>query len=246
MRVLIVDDEAPARDRLRHLLAASPDVEVAGEATDGEDAADRIAGLSPDVVLLDIQMPRLDGFGLIEAMGPEMPLTIFCTAFDEHALRAFDARAIDYLLKPVQPERLATALERARMLLAAPERDRRRGMQALAGLVEERGQFLPRLLIHDATRAYLLPVERIDRISSDRNHCDVHSGGRSFRLRRTLASLESRLDPKAFLRISKSDIVRLDAIHEIRPWSHGDYHVLMRDGTTVTWSRRYRAAADAG
>lgn len=243
MRVLVVDDEAPARSRLKRLLSATPGIELAGEAGDGEEAVARITELAPEVVLLDIQMPVLDGFGVIEAMGAAMPVTILCTAFDEHALRAFDARAIDYLLKPVDPGRLVTALGRARALVAAPVRERRRGLREIAQLVETRGEFLPRLLVHDASRAHLLPVERIDRIRADRNHCDVFTEGRSFRLRRTLASLESRLDPRAFLRISKSDIVRLDAVKEIIPWSHGDYRVAMRDGTTLSWSRRYRAAA---
>lgn len=243
MRVLVVDDEPLARARLVRLLAGIADLAVVGEAEDGEQAVERITALAPDLVLLDIRMPRLDGFGLVEAMGEEMPLTVFCTAFDEHALAAFDARAIDYLLKPVQPERLAAAVERARTLLHGAAAARKRGMRAIAGIVETASRFLPRLLVHDEQRAYLLPVERIDRIRAERNHCDVHAGGRSFRVRRTLTSLAARLDPTLFLRINKSDLVRLDAVREIQPWSHGDYRVLMHDGTTLSWSRRFRAAA---
>lgn len=243
IRVLVVDDEPLARARLLRLLASIAEVTVVGEAEDGEQAVERITALAPDLVLLDIRMPRLDGFGLVEAMGDEMPLTVFCTAFDEHALEAFEARAIDYLLKPVQPERLAAAVERARTLLQGAASARKRGMQAITGIVETASRFLPRLLVHDERRAYLLPVERIDRIRAERNHCDVHAGGRSFRVRRTLTSLAARLDPKVFLRINKSDLVRLDAVREIQPWSHGDYRVVMHDGTTLSWSRRFRAAA---
>ena len=243
MRVLVVDDEPLARTRLVRLLAALPEVTVVGEAEDGEQAVERITTLTPDLVLLDIRMPRVDGFGLVEAMGDEMPLTVFCTAYDEHALAAFDARAIDYLLKPVQPERLAAAVERARTLLKGAAAARQRGRRAIAGIVETEARFLPRILVHDDQRAYLLPVERIDRIRAERNHCEVHAGGRGFRVRRTLTSLAARLDPKCFLRINKSDLVRLDAVREIQPWSHGDYRVVMHDGTTLSWSRRFRAAA---
>jgi two-component system LytT family response regulator len=241
MRVLVVDDEAPARGRLVRLLAAVPDVSVVGEAEDGEQAVERIASLEPQLVLLDIRMPRLNGFGLVHAMGDEMPLTVFCTAYDEYALQAFEARAIDYLLKPVQPERLAAALDRARLLLQRPRGERARGLRRVTDLVETELRYLPRLLVHDGGRAQLLPVEQIDRIRADRNHSDVHAGKKCFRVRRTLSSFAARLDPAAFLRINKSDIVRLDAIREIQPWSHGDYRVVMHDGTTLSWSRRFRA-----
>jgi two-component system, LytTR family, response regulator len=243
MRVLVVDDEAPARARLRRLLADVPGVTIVGEAADGEDGVARIAALTPDVVLLDVRMPRLDGFGVVAAMGAEMPLTVFCTAFDEHALRAFEARAVDYLLKPVRPERLAAALARARTLLDGAAAPRARRQRAITELVESRGERLARVLVHDARRAYLLPVERIDHIRAERNYCTVRAEGRSFRVRRTLASLAARLDPQQFLRVNKSDVVRLDAVHEIQPWSHGDYRMVLRDGTTLSWSRRYRAAA---
>ncbi len=247
MRILVVDDEAPARSRLRRLLedvGPSMDVSVVGEAEDGQDAVERITELAPDVVLLDIRMPRVDGFGLVEAMGDEMPLTIFCTAYDEHALQAFDARAVDYLLKPVQPERLTAALERAQLLLRGGSTTRRRGIRAIAAVVETSQPYLPRLLVHDGPRAYLLPVERIDHIRAERNCCDIRSGDRTFRVRRTLSALAARLDPALFLRINKSDVIRLDAVREIQPWSHGDYRVLLHNGTSLSWSRRYRAAAE--
>jgi two-component system, LytTR family, response regulator len=244
MRILIVDDEAPARARLRRLLQTVSDTEVVGEANAGDVAVESIAKLTPDLVLLDIQMPRLDGFGVIDVVGiDQMPATIFCTAFNEHALRAFDARAVDYLLKPVQPERLAVALERARALVRS-SRARKRGMRSIADLVESHATFLPRLLVHTGTRAHLLAIDSVDHIRAERNYCTVRSAGKSFQLRRSLASLEPRLDPARFLRIGKSDVVRLSAVSEIQPWSHGDYRVVMRDGTTLTWSRRYRAKSE--
>ncbi len=243
LRVLVVDDETPARARLRRLLESVPTVDVVGEAEDGERAAELIMELAPDLVLLDITMPRLDGFGVISAMGREMPATIFCTAHDEHALRAFEVHALDYLLKPVQAARLAQSIERVRSLLGEPAMRRRRGIRAVSALLEERGEYLSRLLVHDERRAYLVVVDRIDHIRAERNYCWVKVDGKQFRVRRTLASLAQRLDPKSFLRINKSDIIRLDAVHEIQPWSHGDYRVVMRNGTTLSWSRRYRAAA---
>lgn len=244
MRLLIVDDEAPARARLKRLVGEIANIDVIGEAEDGEDAVERILALQPDVVLLDIGMPKLNGFDVVASLGSEMPLTIFCTAYDEHALRAFDARAVDYLLKPVQPARLAAALARARVLLQSSAAEQRRDRKSIAAVVEERGAFLLRILVHGDQRAYLLPVNRIDLVRADRNHCWVHSDAMRFRVRRTLTSLVERLDPAQFLRVNKSDIVRIDAMHEIQPWSHGDYRVVMRDGSTLTWSRRYRDSAE--
>ncbi len=245
LRLLIVEDEAPARARLTRLIAALADVELVGQAEDGEAAVHAIVSLAPDVVLLDIRMPRLDGFALVDAMGEDMPLTVFCTAHDEYALQAFDARAVDYLLKPVKPERLAAAVERARTLLAGSAAARSRGRQSVAQIVEKQSGFLTRLMVRDGERACLLPVQQVDHIRADRNHCDVHAAGRVFRVRRTLTSLVERLDPQHFLRVNKSDVVRLDAVREIQPWSHGDYRVVLRDGRTLNWSRRYRAAFGA-
>jgi two-component system LytT family response regulator len=230
VRVLIVDDEEPARRKIRRLLSGETDVEIVGEATTGTEAIDAIRRLSPDLVFLDVQMPPPDGFGVIEALGRDSaPDVVFVTAFDEHALRAFEVRALDYLLKPVTQARFREALDRARERLSTPETPKSRP--------------LVRILVRDDTKAFLLALERVDRIEADGNYVRLHSNGRSFAVRLGIGALATRLDPDKFLRISRSAIVRLDAIKELHPWFHGDYHVVMTDGARLTWTRRYRAAA---
>jgi len=246
VRILIVDDEAPARAKMRRYVGEYPDIEIIGEAENGVEAVERIGELQPDLVFLDVQMPELDGFGVIDAIGVEsMPYVVFVTAFDEYALKAFEVRALDYLLKPFTPERFAAVIDRARaeVARAATERTELRGkLEALLGAVAAgRPRYLQRILVHQANRALLLPVERIDRVEADRNYVRLHSGGTAFILRRSLTSLADRLDPEKFLRINRSEIVRLDAVKELQPWFHGDYRVVMGDGTTLMWSRRYRA-----
>ena len=246
MRILIVDDEAPARAKMRRYVGEYPDIEIIGEAENGVEAVERIGELQPDLVFLDVQMPELDGFGVIDAIGVEsMPYVVFVTAFDEYALKAFEVRALDYLLKPFTPERFAAVIDRARaeVARAATERTELRGkLEALLGAVAAgRPRYLQRILVHQANRALLLAVERIDRVEADRNYVRLHSGGTAFILRRSLTSLADRLDPEKFLRINRSEIVRLDAVKELQPWFHGDYRVVMGDGTTLMWSRRYRA-----
>ena len=246
MRVLIVDDEAPARQKMRRYLGEHADVEIAGEAENGTEAVEKIADLSPDLVFLDVQMPELDGFGVIDAIGVEaMPHVVFVTAYDEHALRAFEVRALDYLLKPFTPERFVAVMDRVRDVLT-----RARGSSAdlhgkletlLASMSTARPKYLKRVLVHHANKAYLVPVERIDRVEADRNYVKLHSGATAFTLRGTISALADRLDPEKFLRINRSEIVRLDAIKELQPWFHGDYRVVLQDGTTLMWSRRYRA-----
>lgn len=245
MRVLLVDDEAPARLKLRRMLASEPDMDVVGEASHGALAVSRIRSLEPDLVFLDVQMPVLDGFGVIEQLGPDaMPPVVFVTAFDEHAVRAFEVHAVDYLLKPVTPERFRATLLRVRTWA-------RRGSDArdpeaagrLRRLLAESGHdaYLHRILVHEGDRDHLIAVERISRLDADRNYVRVRVGQSTYDLRATLTQLERRLDPRLFLRISKGTIVRLDAIRELSPSSHGDYRVVLVDGTTLGWSRRYRA-----
>lgn len=233
MRVLIVDDEEPARRKIRRLLSGETDVEVVGEAATGAEAIEAIRRLTPDLVFLDVQIPPPNGFGIIDALGRDnAPDVIFVTAFDEHALRAFEVRALDYLLKPVTPARFREALDRAR------ERFEQAPSSAPA-----RPKPLARILVRDDTKAFLLALDRVDRIEADGNYVRLHSNGRSFTVRMAIGALAGRLDADQFLRISRSAIVRLDAIKELHPWFHGDYHVVMTDGARLTWTRRYRAAA---
>lgn len=250
LRVVIVDDEAPARAKMRRYLADEPDVEVVGEAENGAEAVERIAELEPDLVFLDVQMPELDGFGVIETIGVEsMPRVVFVTAYDEHALKAFEVRALDYLLKPFTPERFAAVMEHARMQLARSSgtdaEELRRKLEALvAAATTGQPRYLKRVLVHHDNRAFLLPVERIDRVEADRNYVRLHSGATTFTLRGSISALAERLDPDKFLRINRSEVVRLDAVKEMQPWFHGDYRVVMNDGTTLMWSRRFRVQTE--
>ena len=247
MRILIVDDEAPARAKVRRYAGEYADIEVVGEAENGVEAVERISDLRPDLVLLDVQMPGLDGFCVIDAIGTDsMPHVVFVTAFDEYALKAFEVRALDYLLKPFTPERFAAVMDRARDEVArgasAGSTDLRGKLDALlTAVATARPRYLQRILVHQANRALLLPVERIDRVEADRNYVRLHSAGAVFTLRSSITSLAERLDPEKFLRINRSEIVRLDAVKELQPWFHGDYRVVMGDGATLMWSRRYRA-----
>jgi two-component system LytT family response regulator len=255
LRVLIVDDEGPARRKVRRLLEAEADVEIAGEAADGAAAVAAIRERTPDVVFLDIQMPELDGFDVIAAVGAErMPYVVFVTAYDEHALRAFEVSAVDYLLKPVDPERFRQAVARARERVAAAraggaggagERDLaarvERLLEALRpGAPAAPPRFLERLLVDAGPKAILLPLDHVDWIEAARNYVTLHAGAERYTLRGTLGALHERLDPSRFLRLNRSQIVRLDAVKELHPWFHGEYLVVLHDGTRLTWSRRFR------
>jgi two-component system, LytTR family, response regulator len=235
VRALIVDDEAPARAKVRRLLATAPDVEIVGEASTGREAVAAIKRSRPDLVFLDIQMPGIDGFGVVDAVESDGgPYVVFVTADDGKALRAFEVGAVDYLLKPFTPERFNQVLDRARDRLAKP---------APEPAPAERAP-LKRLLVSHNGRAMFLAVDRIDRIEAERNYIVIHVGRDAYRLRAPIRSVAERLDPAQFLRVNRSTLVRLDAVREMHEWSHGDYRVVMHDGTELIWSRRYRAAAE--
>jgi two-component system, LytTR family, response regulator len=190
-----------------------------------------------------VEMPGMDGFGVVEALDPaERPHVVFVTAYDQYALRAFDAHAVDYVLKPFDAERLARALARAKAAVAGrQDREARSRLErALAEMRRERPQRLERLLVEVDCRASLLPVEQVERFAAAKNYVTVHAGGARYRLRTTLDRLEERLDPTAFVRVHRSSIVRVDRVAELQPWSHGDYVIVMRGGERVRLSRRYR------
>lgn len=248
LRVLVVDDEPIARRGLRRLLGEEPGVEVVGECGDGASAITAIATLAPDLVFLDVQMPELDGFAVIEAVGGQrMPAVVFVTAFDQHAVRAFDAQALDYVLKPVDPERFRRALQRARAHLARPDDDfMRRVSDALRSIDRRELRDYPtRLAIRSEGRVRLVDVDEVDRILAAGNYAEIHAGGKRHLLRETMASLESRLDPQRFVRISRAAIVSLGQVREVQPLFNGDFVVLLKGGAQVNGSRRYRAALDA-
>jgi two-component system LytT family response regulator len=242
LRVLVVDDEAPARRKILRLLRDEAGVEVVGEADGGEAAITAVRKHSPDLVFLDVQMPGVDGFGVVRSIvDAQLPLPriIFVTAHDKFALRAFEVHAFDYLLKPVSEERFRGALRRAR-----PQQEQSTDAFAsrlhtmLAQLHRERS-FPERLLIHEDARALFVPVREVSWIETDRNYLLLHCGKKTHTLRSTLDALQETLDPKAYVRINRGTLVRLDAIRELLPWFHGEYKVVLQDNTELRWSRRY-------
>lgn len=245
MRVLIVDDEPPARRRIRTLLRGARDVEIAGECGDGKSALAAITGKRPDVVFLDVQMPELDGFGVLERLSAaEMPVVIFVTAYDQYALKAFEAHALDYLLKPFARARFEKALERARLEVA------RRGSGDFARRVvellrEQSGRrAAERIVVKTGGRVFFVPVEEIDWIEAEGNYVRIHTGGESHMIRETMAGMEGRLDAARFLRIHRSTLVNIERVKELQPWSHGDYAVVLRDGTKLMLSRTYKGKVE--
>ena len=261
MRVVIADDEAPARRKLRQLLAKEEDVAIVAEAADGAEAVAAIRAAHPDVAFLDIQMPRLDGFGVIAEIGVEaMPLIVFVTAFDEHALKAFEVHAVDYLLKPFAPSRLARLVERLRQRCAATAATAATASTAAASATGaaapvDPAQFerllaalrppreYPRQILveRDEGRQALLAVDDVDVVRAEGNYLLFLTAQGEHRRRGTLSDLAERLDPARFLRLNRSEIVRLEAIRELQPWFHGDARVVLRSGLVLTWSRRYRS-----
>lgn len=247
LKVLIVDDERPARTKVRRFVSADPDVVQIFEAPDGVRAVDVIREESPDLVFLDVQMPGLDGFGVVEALGTDaLPHLVFVTAFDDYAVRAFDVHAVDYVMKPFDAERLGRALARAKAAIAS-RKDGEDGAQVerlLADLRRARPEHLERLLVQGAQRTVLLPVSRVDRLESARNYVVVHAGRESFRVRTTLDRLEQRLDPRRFVRVSRSAMVNVERVAELKPWSHGDWIVVLADGAKLRLSRTHRDRLD--
>jgi len=242
IRTLIVDDEPLARQRLRKLLEADPDIAIVGECGDGQQALADLRDLRPDLVFLDVQMPVLDGFGVLDELaGTPLPVVIFVTAHDRYALKAFDVHALDYLLKPFDKDRFSTALERAKAQLrqgSAAALEQR--LQELLQTVEGRRHGAERLMVKSGGRIYFVRIADIDWIEAAGNYVRLHVGKEDHLLRESLTALENRLDAGLFVRVHRSTIVNLDRIREIQPAFHGDYVIILRDGKELALSRSCR------
>jgi len=235
MRILIVDDETPARERLKRLLTDVEDVDVIGEAASGVQAVDAIEEKRPDLVLLDVQMPGLDGFEVVEALADPPPV-IFVTAYDAYAIRAFEVNALDYLLKPVSRERLRNAVARARAALAE-EHDVGAQLAPLLENLAAQGRYLTRLAVRAGETIRVLDAADVDWIGIEREQVYVYVGDRAYPIRRTLRELEARLDPDRFFRAHRSAIVNLDRVQEIIPWFKGSHKLRLVTGAEVDLSR---------
>jgi two-component system LytT family response regulator len=243
---LIVDDEPLARTMVRKLLERHHDVEILAECESGVEAIERINLRAPDLVFLDVQMPEVNGFDVIAALNPaHLPHIVFVTAYDRYALKAFEVRALDYLLKPFDEERFGATLARARQQIQS---DRAGDLsQRLLDLVSEqkpRSEYLDRMIIKTGGRVFFLKTDEIDWIEAQGNYVALHTGKQQHLFRATLAGLESQLDPRKFRRIHRSTIVNVDSIRELQPWFRGDYRVVLRSGVELRLSHRFRENLD--
>jgi two-component system LytT family response regulator len=245
IRTLIVDDEKPARRRLAELLGREPEIEITGEARDGREAVDLVRAHAPDLMFLDIQMPDLDGFAVLSALDPEQqPVTVFVTAYDRYAVQAFEAHAVDYLLKPYSDQRFEGALRRAcQFLRSRGAGESQHGVGLLLderGGVEPKGGYLERLVLKGGGRVTFVGVEDVDWIEASGVYVSLHVGPRAHLYRSSLAHLLQRLDPKRFVRVHRSAAVNTERIRELQPRSHGDYTVVLKNNTELVMSRGFR------
>src|SRR5215813_4950981 len=243
IRALVIDDEPLARDMIREMLAGDPDVEIVGECANGEEAVQAIRSVSPDLIFLDIQMPELGGFEVLEAISEEVaPYVIFATAYDQYAVRAFEVHAFDYLLKPFDRERFDAAWQRVKEQIKLDQTgERDRHILALLEELKSGPRHLERLVIKNGGRVFFLNVQDVYCIESEGNYVRVYDNQKGYLLRETISNLEEQLDPKQFRRIHRSAIVKIDRIKEMQPWFHGEYRIIMENGKQLTLSRNYRS-----
>lgn len=232
IRALLVDDEELARHVLRDLLQSHPEVEIAGECANGFDAVKAVAEQRPDLIFLDVQMPKLTGFDVLELIGTDIPV-IFVTAYDQHAMRAFEVHAVDYLLKPVGRERFEAALARAKERVA----DRKPVPAELAAAARGPQQFLERVVIRDGTRVTLIPVTKLDYVEAQDDYVALASQGKKHLKQQTIASLEAALDPAQFVRIHRSYIVNFERVARIEPYGKDSRLAILTDGARLPVSR---------
>ena len=250
IRTVVVDDEKPARVRLTELLQREQDVELVGTASDGRDAIDILRKLKPDLLFLDVQMPQLDGFGVLQQLGPdELPVTILVTAYDKYAIQAFDAHAIDYLLKPFSDQRFDNAIKRARTYLtSADARSRADQLTAAAEerrSVDTRSGYLERVVLKSNGAITFLDVDEVDWIEAAGVYVYLHAGQKSLLYRSSVTQLLQRLDPRRFVRIHRSAAVNASRIGALQPLSHGDFTLFLKNGTELALSRAYRSQVEA-
>jgi two-component system, LytTR family, response regulator len=232
IRAVIVDDEELARQLLREMLAAHPEIEVVAECANGFEAVKVCGDLHPDLLFLDVQMPKLDGFEALELIGPDAAV-IFVTAYDEYAMRAFDVHAVDYLLKPFHPDRFEKALERARKRLGEPMPS----PTELAAAARPPRQYLERIAVKDGARVYVIPIDKLDYVEAQQDYVALKSEGKTVLKQQTIASLEAALDPGRFLRIHRSYIVQLDRVARVEPYGKNSKLAVLHDGTRLPVSR---------
>lgn len=240
MKVLIVDDEQPARKKIISLLKDENEIEKILEAGNGIEAIKIIEKESPDIVFLDIQMPGLDGFGVIEKIGIEnMPPVIFVTAYDQYAINAFDVNAVDYLLKPFDKERFSKSFNRVRDELKFKKR-KNDYIKLILDEIKKEKKYLERLLVNIGSKYFFVAVREIIYISSAEKYVEIHSVKGKYLIRDTMNNIEESLDPEKFARIHRTYIVNVEQIQEMQSWSHGDYIVILKNGEKLNMSRRYR------
>ena len=242
IRTLIVDDESLARERIRDMIDSDSGIEIIAECGNGHEAIEAIQQLSPDLVFLDVEMPGIDGFGVLEALPPrQIPTVIFVTAYDQYAVRAFEVYALDYLLKPFDQERFDKAIERAKTHISSEQNEdlSKRILSALEE-IKTKPVHLERLVIKMNGHVFFIKAEEIDWLEAEGNYVRLHAGKESYLLRDTISALESQLDSKKFIRVHRSAIVNIDRITELQPWFHGEYRIILRQGVELTLSRTYR------
>ena len=243
IKTLIVDDEPLARERLAGLLGLETDIEIVAQCRDGEEAVMAVQDHSPDLMFLDVQMPQMNGFDVIDAVGPErMPLVIFVTAYDQHAIRAFDANALDYLLKPYSDERFEAAMARAKSRL--DERNLRefgRRMLQMVSKIPPQSRRWDRFVVKSAGSTRFLRVAEIDWIEAAGVYVTLHVAGKDFLYRASLTELAEKLDPQRFIRVHRSAIVNIESIVQLEPATHGEFEVVLKNGSRTRVSRTYRA-----
>jgi two-component system LytT family response regulator len=246
LRVLIVDDEKLSRRRLRRLLANDTSLELVAECSTAEEALHYLGNSLVDIVFLDIQMPGMDGFALLESAGPHRNwCAIFVTAHDNFALRAFDVHAFDYLLKPYDDDRLSEAVRRAKVHLTNLRSSQSQGLPSQDNQsIQPMSYYRDRLAVRVGEGLVLLRTEQVDWIEAADNYVNLHCGGETHTVRETMNALEKALDPRRFLRIHRSAIVNLDRVKALQPWFRGDYRVVLSTGATLTLSRGYRKSLE--